>query len=383
MKMNLATRRNVSNQGFTLVELLVVIAIIGILIGLLLPAVQAAREAARRMSCTNNLKQLGLALHNYHDVNNKFPPMRTSPATTTYTAAWGCVSYCVALYPFIEQTARWDLVMSQGSEADAFASWTGVWRGDSTNYPEFSEPISGMGCPSDTYAKQANSEVNGMQRGSYVGSLGDACMQTGETSISSRGFFPGGIGYMPETYGGVQCSTFATITDGTSNTLAVSEAVVGQAAGTNRVKGGIVLFSGETPNDCLSMVDSSSRTVFVSSTYADVVRGDTHTDGRPSVMSFSTVLPPNSPSCATDVSNPGWGWRYVSATSNHSGGVNAVRVDGSVSFISETIDCGDLDWSPSSGSTDYSASNGDPSGCSPFGVWGALGSVCGGESVAL
>ncbi|MBQ2788376.1 MAG: DUF1559 domain-containing protein, partial [Thermoguttaceae bacterium] len=80
-------------------------AIIGILIGLLLPAVQAAREAARRMQCTNNLKQIGLGLQNYHDTNNAFPPMRTSPSDDqrNLAAAWGCVSFYVAMYPVIEQ----------------------------------------------------------------------------------------------------------------------------------------------------------------------------------------------------------------------------------------------------------------------------------------
>ena len=100
--MNLSVSRK---RGFTLVELLVVIAIIGILIGLLLPAVQAAREAARRMQCTNNLKQIGLALQNYHDTNGTFPPMRTSPSHDGMWAAWGCVSFYVPLYPFIEQSA--------------------------------------------------------------------------------------------------------------------------------------------------------------------------------------------------------------------------------------------------------------------------------------
>lgn len=105
MKACVCNRRN--RKGFTLVELLVVIAIIGILIGLLLPAVQAAREAARRMQCTNNLKQVGLALHNYHDTNGYFPPARTSPGNQNMPGAWGCVSFYVALYPFMEQNARW------------------------------------------------------------------------------------------------------------------------------------------------------------------------------------------------------------------------------------------------------------------------------------
>lgn len=85
--------------GFTLVELLVVIAIIGILVGLLLPAVQAAREAARRMQCSNNFKQLGLAIHNYHDTNNKFPPRIGGDAfARNYTP-----SGIIRLLPYIEQ----------------------------------------------------------------------------------------------------------------------------------------------------------------------------------------------------------------------------------------------------------------------------------------
>ena len=140
--MSLASFRK---RGFTLVELLVVIAIIGILIGLLLPAVQAAREAARRMQCTNNLKQIGLALQNYHDTNGTFPPMRTSPSKDGMWAAWGCVSFYVPLYPFMEQSARYQAVMAEGDESHSFNGWAKVWQCSGT---EFRGLISGMGCPS-------------------------------------------------------------------------------------------------------------------------------------------------------------------------------------------------------------------------------------------
>ena len=132
-------------KGFTLVELLVVIAIIGILIGLLLPAVQAAREAARRMQCTNNLKQLGIGLHNYHAAMNSFPPQRMGVDYNKGPWTYSVHSYLVAMLPYCEQQSRYELYISQVNKTN------GQWpASDSTGNAALKGAIDYLTCPSDS-----------------------------------------------------------------------------------------------------------------------------------------------------------------------------------------------------------------------------------------
>jgi len=354
-------------KGFTLVELLVVIAIIGILIGLLLPAVQAAREAARRMQCTNNLKQIGLALQNYHDTNDYFPPMRMSPSNgTNGWAAWGCVSGYVSMYPYIEQAARLQLIMAEGDAAHGFNGWAKAWT---CTVSELQAPITMLACPSDANAV-APSYCNKAQATNYMMSVGDSTERVRESTVNKRGFFPGGMGL--EGYQ-LKCNRMSSIVDGTSNTLAIIEACCGaDASSCNRVKGGTVVWGGGSPNGCLAFVNTSSPKVYNTSNLQGDSRGYVHSDGRPCTLAVQTVLPPNSASCTTDAHNC-WGYCYMSASSYHAGGVNGLKADGSVAFYSETIDCG-----TNLNSTAYTSA--DPTGKSPFGVWGALGSIDGGET---
>lgn len=224
--------------GFTLVELLVVIAIIGVMVGLLLPAVQAAREAARRMQCTNHMKQVGLALHNHHDTYGYFPPgMHTQdpylPGAATPTRTWNNhgVFWSTFLLPYIEQQPLWELLSSHLNQFDRQTPFQ-WWTHPSGNLASNIVPI--LICPSDiadeyfpgfpawrhgksNYVAVAASGYSGQNRGA-------ADRDTPTRAVPIPGYNLEGYN---SQYNGCfwhnSKTRFASITDGTSNTFVVAE----------------------------------------------------------------------------------------------------------------------------------------------------------------
>ena len=367
-------------RAFTLVELLVVIAIIGILIALLLPAVQAAREAARRMQCSNHLKQISLALHTYHDANGAFPSSKIGAGPNPN---W--VSFHVTLLPYTEQTAKYEYIVGLNFPANAQSN-PRINASDPAG--AYSASISYLACPSDGRAKEPFEQRNNATRTSYVGSFSDTIWGADESGWNDRGFFSGPL-YHPDRPNVMpRFRTFGSISDGTSNTVAFSETVTGQHA-TRNVKGGIVMITTPVPSDIVKKISTADRSVYANSEdVADYARGMNYAEGNVTITGFQTILPPNSPSgsvYAGTLGQAGWGYSISSAGSNHTGGVNLGLADGSVQFVSDTIGSGDPDADVTG--TVYATSrawNNNPefTGRSPFGVWGALGSINGGESIS-
>ncbi|MDR0336550.1 MAG: DUF1559 domain-containing protein [Planctomycetaceae bacterium] len=377
-------------RGFTLVELLVVIAIIGVLIALLLPAVQAAREAARRMACSNNLKQIALSLHNYHDINEAFPAAQNGPPGNLV------FSFIPPLFPFVEQDGRY----SEWRANQWHPQQAGLlpYPGNSdtgSQYAYRAGVIATFSCPSDANATKP-SYFCGMTPNSYVGCHGDTYYHAFYWTGYSLG--RNGVGY--DSFRGLfgaayEFRTLAQITDGTSNTLALSEEVVAESmqedrrikvtmygVGTVMVDWGTLAqpSGGWTPNDCLATRDSGDLKMYKSGTTTTYTNGAHIWTGLHQENSFRAILPPNSPSCYEDVSADVTGFVMRSATSQHSGGVQTALCDGSVRFVSETIYCGNLSEFPTGADANTPTL---PSGESPHGIWGAMGSINGGESKSL
>ncbi|MCL2743958.1 MAG: DUF1559 domain-containing protein [Planctomycetaceae bacterium] len=386
------------SSAFTLVELLVVIAIIGVLIALLLPAVQAAREAARRMSCSNKLKQLALATHNYHDVNLALPAGQSNipgPTTTEYYRG----GLFVTILPFVEMAPLCDQISTTnlGTTWMSAGGNVALWMDGTTAL--MSPKIDFLLCPSDI---AGGTQPPGKTQGTnYRISMGDNPTSAGRVAPNSTAADRPKVG-LRGPFGYYTFYNLAGVTDGTSNTLAFSEHCLhkgGYVSGGSNSRSVKVVAIGAQTGTNIGFTNSSnpqyildrsvcrahgaggkdySITNFTigADAYISTVFGTSWLIGDSMYSAFVTTLSPNSASCYLNAAN---GYNaLLPPSSHHSGGVNAALLDGSVRFVSETIDDG-----PAANVRFLPAASGAVSGESPFGVWGAMGSIDGGESITL
>jgi prepilin-type N-terminal cleavage/methylation domain-containing protein/prepilin-type processing-associated H-X9-DG protein len=346
-------------RGFTLIELLVVISIIAVLIALLLPAVQSAREAARRAQCINNLKQIGIALHNYHTGHQSFPSGGAATGTyvgSSYSSTWGTWSAHALMLGYLEQVPLYN--------ASNFSWVVGFSNGFPINSTVSTTLLSAFVCPSDgmSPAKPSGQWGNPASlscfqwtglTNNYFASMGTTTGYGGLNSDTTGVFTQGGKVY------GVQ-----SITDGTSNTIAFGESLVGDITiELVKWRDGPVL---TTPS---AMCQGGWCGVYdVSTNYAGVIqdlnacmvgfaaqkssgagaynqKGFRWAQDDGGFGVFNTVVPPSSPTyyfnwCAVARSNPNSNasdGQYQNATSNHPGGANFLFCDGSTKFVKSSI----------------------------------------------
>lgn len=380
--------RNV-RKGFTLVELLVVIAIIGILVGLLLPAVQAAREAARRMSCSNNFKQIGLGIHNYHSAFKRLPTQGAGtlrPSNLNWFSSADDVnnlrlSALVGLLPFVEQQGLWELIANPNDfDEDGTIDFQAMGPvPDELNYEPWVTEIPTFRCPSDpgaglpslgrtNYGAALGDSIRDMAYGPWPDARRIGMSQTRAESARAahRGFFK------PFDEG-----RFRDCLDGLSNTIAMGEFItyLGDrdsrgvspdfTAGNNGATNTAIR---DNPTACRGTIDPERPLFWTADSRPNNARGYRWADAKPIYSAVNTILPPNSEVCTR---NNGEDLDAVlPMSSQHQGGAHMLMGDGAVIFVTDSIEAG----SSTAGNV-WSGGTGDqaPGSASPYGLLGALG----------
>lgn len=363
-------RKNHS-RGFTLVELLVVIAIIGILVGLLLPAVQAAREAARRMQCSNNMKQQTLGVLNYESAFKRLPAMQAGNGNVVQTFQRFCMSGWWAILPYVESQTLFDRINSLNN-----GNGLEPWNGNAA----YRTRIPWLECPSDAGVDEPVNSSRNRGLTSYAFCSGDNMAQSQVTTggIEERNDLTLALRKLPiynrGMFGRASYHPLSHVRDGLSNTIMLAER---QRPARVNAKGTVVLIAGDpatySPLSCKAQLINGNEYINPSLLFTgDTLPGYRAWAGNAYFNGVSTILPPNNAVCmvSTGSVSPHWFAGIWTSTSEHGGGVTLALGDGSVRFVSDNIDSGNI----------AAVAPTNSSGQSPYGVWGALGSKAGGET---
>ena len=379
-----------TRHAFTLVELLVVIAIIGVMVGLLLPAVQAAREAARRMSCSNNMKQIGLGLHNYHAAYNALPRHCGGTPGGAMTSNVFELNWLVGLTPFVEQQAIWEQISnpfraSSGMIFPPMGPGPRRTLGDNAThrYDPWLTEIPTFRCPSDPGVG-----LPAQGRTNYAACVGDSALQpTGGTNdggvlvdaVGARAACRGA--FMPRHQLG-----FRDILDGTANTICAGEMITDLGDNDVRSRGtisvdGVTVANGN--RSCDAHVDPLRPSFWLASapfmtpgvgTSDEQRRGFKWAHGRTTWGHMHTITPPNTKMCMNDNAfNTG----ICPPSSRHQGGCHVLMADGAVRFVTDSIEAGNQ----ASAHVGTGAAHLAPGSQSPFGLWGSLGTRAARETI--